>query len=234
MTTVQVDADRLDQLSAQVAEIAAELQRQRAERERWAELGHELIPVSKQALDTVTRELDELSADMTIEDMAALGREFARNVRTLQALLAQLSSVAELASEVTPLAEPAMQKLTESLAELERRGYFGFARNGLGIVDRVVTSFTEEDVQALGENIVLILQAVREMTQPEVMALVRRTMVTVREDESAYATPPSTFALLRQMRDPEVRRGLARVMDMLRTIGVQSAAPTQTTPSPER
>ena len=37
------------------------------------------------------------------------------------------------------------------------------------IADRVVTEFTEEDVKALGDNVVTILNAVKEMTQPEVM-----------------------------------------------------------------
>jgi uncharacterized protein YjgD (DUF1641 family) len=33
--------------------------------------------------------------------------------------------------------------------------------------------------------------------------------------------PPSIFALLKSMRDPQTRRGLARLMAMLHTIGEQ-------------
>jgi len=97
------------------------------------------------------------------------------------------------------------------------------------IADRGVTSFTEEDVQALGDNIVLILNTVKEMTQPEVMNLLSRTAVEVQEiEDSPVGPPPSTFALLRQMRDPEVRRGLARALTVLRSLGSQ--APTTTSP----
>ncbi len=53
--------------------------------------------------------------------------------------------------------------------ELEQKGYFTFARGGMRMMDNVVTSFSEEDVNRLGDNIVLILNTVKDMTQPEIM-----------------------------------------------------------------
>ncbi len=64
-----------------------------------------------------------------------------------------------------------------SLAELEQKGYFTFARGGMRIVDNVVTSFTEDDVNRLGDNVVLILNTVKDMTQPEIMNFVRNTLL---------------------------------------------------------
>jgi uncharacterized protein YjgD (DUF1641 family) len=113
---------------------------------------------------------------------------------------------------------------TDRLAELERRGYFDFVRSGAGVIDRIVTTYTEDDVEALGDNIVLILDTVKEMTQPEVMTMLRRTFHTVGDSE-AISEPPSTFALLKQMRDPQVRLGLARVLTMLRSVGEDSTSP---------
>ena len=78
---------------------------------------------------------------------------------------------------------------------------------------------SEDDVAALGDNVVTILNAVKEMTQPEVMGLVQRTAISVQDVEEAHIEPPSMFALLKQMRDPQTRRGLARVMAMLHTVG---------------
>ena len=109
------------------------------------------------------------------------------------------------------------------LASLDERGYFDIGRSGLGVIDRVVTSFTEEDVEALGDNIVLILQTVREMTQPEVMQMLQRTFTTVQNEELVEPTePPGTLALLREMRQPEVRRGLSKALHMLRSLGEES------------
>jgi uncharacterized protein YjgD (DUF1641 family) len=38
--------------------------------------------------------------------------------------------------------------------------------------------------------------------------------------------PPSALALLKSMRDPQTRRGLARVLSMLQTVGAESPAVT--------
>jgi uncharacterized protein YjgD (DUF1641 family) len=129
---------------------------------------------------------------------------------------------AELVKDMAPVAGQAMTSLTEILAEAERRGYFGFARSGMGVVDKVVTSFSEEDVDALGENIVLILDTIKQMTQPEVMAMLRRTVGVARESEPAE--PPTLFGLLKEMRRPEVRMGLARVISMLGSVGADPPA----------
>lgn len=133
--------------------------------------------------------------------------------------------------ELTELAGPVMAMLTTWTAELERKGYFGFAEGGLRIADRVVTSFDEDDIDALGDNIVLILNTVKEMTQPEVMGLLSRTAVEVQDiEDGPLGPPPSTLALLKQMRDPDVRRGLSRTLTVLRSLGAQNQTPTAIAP----
>jgi uncharacterized protein YjgD (DUF1641 family) len=218
--TAVVDAqilDRLDALTVQVAYLTEQAQAQAQSRQRWADLAGTMAPVTRGAMDMAVRELEEL--DLTTEELAAFGRTMARSLPRLQALMAQLEPVAELAEHASQLSAPALAKLTDVLADADAKGYFAFARQGARIADNVVTEFTEDDVRALGDNVTTILRAVKEMTQPEVMALVQRTAITMQAGEEAHAEPPSMLALLRQMRDPQTRRGLARVMSMLRSVG---------------
>jgi uncharacterized protein YjgD (DUF1641 family) len=220
--------ERLELLTEQVAMIADELRVQRAQRERWAELVTDSAPVVSGAVDMVTRELDALSDDVTVEDAAQLARSLVRAIPTMEALLRQLELVSSLVDEVVPLATPAMASLTGVLQDLDDKGYFRFAQGGVEIVDKVVTSFTEEDVAALGDNVVLILNTVKEMTQPEVMTLLQRTALTAQDVDQDFADSPSMLALLKQMRDPQTRRGLGRVMAMLRTVGAEQPASEKT------
>lgn len=127
-------------------------------------------------------------------------------------------ALSELTRDLSPIASQGFQTVTRVMTDAEERGYTDFARSSLGVVDRVVTSFSEEDVKALGDNIVLILETVKEMTQPEVMSLLRATLQNV-HDAPEPAEPPSVFSLLGQMREPEVRRGLARLIVFLRGLG---------------
>ncbi|MEI2785778.1 MAG: DUF1641 domain-containing protein [Candidatus Nanopelagicales bacterium] len=219
--TAQLDgtdlASQVDRLSAQMDFITAELLAQREARERWSELVETLVPVTRGAMDVATREMQELSQDVTIDDVTRFARTLARSLPQIEALIAQLDSLSELTETVTSLSGAGVAKLTDTLQAADEKGYFAFAREGSKIADRVVTEYTEEDVRALGDNVVTILNAVKEMTQPEVMGLVQRSVVQVQEPME----PPSMFALLKSMRDPQTRRGLARVMAMLHTVGEQ-------------
>ena len=220
---------RLDLLSEQVGAIAEELRRQRESREQWSELVTDLTPVTKGVMDVATRELEDLSEEVSLEDAVRFLKTMARELPRLEALMAQLDSMSQLVTEVMPLVGPGMGKLTDVLQQLDEKGYFMFAPGGLEIADKVVTSFDHDDVVALGDNVVLILNTVKEMTQPEVMGMLKRTFVTVQEVEEAHVEPPSMFALIREMRDPQTRRGLARVMSMLRTVGAEQ--PESSTPT---
>ena len=176
---------------------------------------------------------------MTVADMdyALMNQGVVERLDRLSLQMTEISEELERQREMremllglTELAGPVMQMVTAKATELDEKGYFTFAQGGLEIADRVVTSFDEDDIKALGDNVVLILNTVKEMTQPEVMNLLSRTALEVQESEDAPAgPPPSTFALLRQMRDPEVRRGLARALIVLRSLGSQAPAPTAPT-----
>jgi uncharacterized protein YjgD (DUF1641 family) len=156
-------------------------------------------------LDMITRHLEEIAAEV-------------RWQRT------QRESLQELLHDVSGLTGTSMGTLTERLVDLEQRGHLGFARSSLGVVDKVMTSFSEDDVEALGDNVVLILQTVKEMTQPEIMTMLQRTAHAVNEDAGASAETPSTLHLLRELRDPEIRRGLQRLLNLLRTMGEKPAS----------
>lgn len=221
LASPQISADeRLDQLAGQLAEITGELRRQRQERERWQELAGDLAPVAGQAMAMATSQLEAGEYDLAA--VARLVQALMRDAALFEALIGPLRSASALAAEIGPLAAPAADSLTARMQQLDERGYFAFARQGAGILDTIVTSFTEEDVQQLGDNVVLILQTVKQMTQPEIMGMLRRTAVTIAEAEAdGQAKAPSALALLRQMRDPQIRRGLARALATLRALGAE-------------
>jgi uncharacterized protein YjgD (DUF1641 family) len=217
---------RLDAMSAQMAVMAEQIARADAAREQWAELVETLVPVSRDVMDMTTRELTALESDVTIDDVTRFARTSARSIPQLTALMGQLGSFSELGAEVTSISGAGVAKLTEVLQAAEDKGYFMFAREGATIADRIVTTYSEDDVRALGDNVITIINAVKELTQPEVMQLLNRTALTIQEVEETPMEPPSALALLKSMRDPQTRRGLARVLSMLHTVGAEQPSVT--------
>jgi len=128
----------------------------------------------------------------------------------------------DLIHDVGPIAQQGMAIATRTLATAQDRGYVDFVQGGLGVVDRVVTAFDRNDLEALGDNVVLILETVKEMTQPEIMTMLRRTAHLVNETPGAPSEPPSALGLLGQLRDRDVRRGLDRLLRVLRSLGQES------------
>lgn len=214
MTTLTADP-RLDRIADQLDAVTAELAALRAERARWSELATDLTPILTRGLEAGAERLGDLELDT--RDFGELGAALIEALPAITALVRAIGPLSELAGTAAPLLEPAVKVSTARLTDLEDRGYFDFASGTLGVLDRVVTSFDRTDLEALGDNVVLILQTVRDMTQPEVMTMLRRTFSTVTEDD--IGEPPGTLALLRELRDPGVRRGLSKVLHTLRTLG---------------
>jgi uncharacterized protein YjgD (DUF1641 family)/tetrahydromethanopterin S-methyltransferase subunit G len=207
---------KLDALTARVEEIAVEATIQRQRRDAWVELLEDVRPITNQAFEMAVEQLDEVEEYVNLTDLGHLAKRLLRNTRNLEQLLDRMESVIELVDDAAPIGRSAFISLMEQLEAFEQKGYFAFGKEAAGIVDQVVSSFSPEDVHALGDNVVLILNTVKEMTQPEVMTMLRRTASTVRDQE-----PPedvSLLSLLRQMRDPAVKRGLAKALMTLRSI----------------
>jgi uncharacterized protein YjgD (DUF1641 family) len=222
--TTTLDTDRLSSLEAKLdrltehVEFLAEQARQDAlRREMVSELISDMSPIAAQAMNTMTQELDTTDLDMA--KVVRLLKRFAESAEVLDATLAQLQSAHGLVEDIMPLTGDAFAKATTALADLEQRGYFTFAKEGFGVLDRVVTTYDENDIRALGDNIVVILDTVKQMTQPEVMTMLSRSVNSIEEVD---AEPASLFNLARQMRDPEIKRGLARLLGILRTMGAEN------------
>jgi uncharacterized protein YjgD (DUF1641 family) len=207
---------KVDALTAQVTFLAEEARMQQRRRQEWDELKGDLTPVAGEAYRLAVQQLDEIEGYVQLEDIIRLAKRMMRNTHNIEKMLDQLEAFSELTSEVVPLTEGMFLTLMARLDEMERKGYFTFLQGGMEIVDTIVSNFTEEDVKQLGENIVLILNTVKEMTQPDVMQLLSSTATSMKEDE--IPDKVSMLYLMRQFNDPAVRKGLARTMNVLKTV----------------
>ena len=213
---------KIDTLTAQVTYLAEQAQAQERQRQAYAELFDDVKPIVNDVFRISVEQLEEVQEYVDLSDLLRLAKRLMRNGRNLERMLDQLEGLMSLADTLGPLADEAFSKAVNALSDMERKGYFTFAQGGLRIADNVVTSFDEEDVNRLGDNVVLILNTVKDMTQPEIMNFVRSTLL-VAEEEVQKPVDTSLVSLIRQMNDPAVRRGLALTMRVLHAVGSMSA-----------
>ena len=213
---------KLDALTAQVAYLAEQARLNAQSREATDDLVQTAVPIARDVLGMASTELAEVEQYVAIPDLVRVLKKLARHLPQIEMLLDQIDSVTDLLEILGPMLKEGMDLGTGVMSDLERKGYFAFAQSGLRMADNVVTSFTREDVDRLGDNVVLILNTVKDLTQPEIMTFLRNTLqVAEREVEKPVDT--SLGALMGQFGDPAVRRGLALTMRVLKVVGKQAA-----------
>ena len=193
---------KLDELSAQVAFLAEHARETARRQQERAELMHDLLPIANDALGLVTEQLDEIQGYVDLSDLLRLLKRLLRNGRNLDRMLDQLESLMDLAQTIGPLSDSIFEKATDVLQAADQRGYFALATGGAKAVDKVAASLAPEDLDRLADNLVVVVAGFKELDQP---------------------ADPGIRPLLKQMRDPEVQRGLAAVLRVLRAIGAHTA-----------
>jgi uncharacterized protein YjgD (DUF1641 family) len=212
---------KIDLLTAQVGYLTEQAQINERQRNERSELMRDITPLANQAFTLAVEQLEEVQEYIDLGDLMRLFKRLLRNGRNLEKMLDQLESLTDLLETVGPLADDAFGKVVELMAGLEARGYFTFARGGAHLMDQLVASFSEEDLIHLGDSLPQIAGLVKEIAQPDVVDIAQVTLLEAKQ-EIVKPINTSTVALIRQLNDPDVRRGLALTLRLLQVIGAQA------------
>jgi uncharacterized protein YjgD (DUF1641 family) len=232
--TVEAQRQRLEilessangQLMAKLDYLVAQAQAQQRFQDEMEELKRDLIPIANHMIKLTIDELAEVGSEFQAEDLLFMLKRLLRDTRLIVDGLDRLESMAELFDETQRLSKQVFNQAVMKLDHLEREGYFTFARGGWRIAERIVSEFGEEDINALGDNIVTILRTVRNLTQPEIMALTNNALGALQSDLPEGGNP-SLWTLLRDLSDPKVRRGLSRLLNMVKVLADQPTGPSK-------
>ncbi|HSG43472.1 MAG TPA: DUF1641 domain-containing protein [Anaerolineales bacterium] len=186
--------NELAQINQKLEYLTAQFEAQREQQQSMKELVDDAVPIVNHVVKLSIDELAEIGNDFELGDLLFLVKRVLRDTRMLVGLLDQLEAVAELANEGQHMGKRIFHQVTMELDRLEREGYFGFARAGAKVAERLVHDHKPEDLEALGTRLADTLQE----ETPEKVSL---------------------FALLRAMGDQKVRRGLYRSLNLLKAIG---------------
>jgi uncharacterized protein YjgD (DUF1641 family) len=227
--TVVAQSQRLETLetqngNAQLMEkldfLVKQAETQSRQREEFSELKRDVMPIVNQMIKLSIDELAEIGSEFQGEDLLFLIKRLLRDTHMLVEGLNRLEMMMELYDETQRIGQGVFNQAVVKLDQLERAGYFAFARSGWRIIERIVEEFSEEDVNALGDNIVTILNTVKNLTQPEIMALTNNAIYAIQE-QPIDEEDVSLWAILKDLSDPKVRAGMARMLNMLKVLADQ-------------
>jgi uncharacterized protein YjgD (DUF1641 family) len=89
------------------------------------------------------------------------------------------------------------------------------------VIDNVVTSFTVEDVRALSDNVVAILNTIKSLTQPDMLHAINNAVTVYKKLDIEIEENVSYFQLFKRMNTPEMRNGIAFGIKFLKSLAEQ-------------
>ncbi|MEN8115934.1 MAG: DUF1641 domain-containing protein [Bacteroidota bacterium] len=212
-------------LQTQVAELNQKVDllldyvnQQRLKTNELEDLVADLSIVGKDMYDTAVEELDNRMVNLDLDDVKGLVLRVLRNIDNMNKFLETFESMNDFMKDASPLFNEAVIDFTKKLNEFDQKGYFEFfAETGL-ILDNIITHYQPEDVRALANNIVTIMEAVRSATQPEMMQALNNGLKIYGSLEMENVPEYSIFKVMREMNKPEMKRSLGFFMTFMKNI----------------
>jgi uncharacterized protein YjgD (DUF1641 family) len=130
----------------------------------------------------------------------------------------QFESITDFLHDATPLTREYIIDFMKKMDEFDRKGYFEFIKESVKIFDNIVTSFTVDDVKKLGDNIVTIMNTVKNLTQPDMLQAINNATDIYKKIDIEVSKDISLYKLLKEINTPEMKRGLAFSIQFLKSL----------------
>lgn len=209
---------QIDSINNKLDLILEEIAFQKKHRQEMDDLKEDLMRVGNDLYRTAVSELEEVHDHIQTGDILHLSKKLLRNVNNLSKMFDQLESARDFINDASPLFRESIIDLMKNLDEFDRKGYIQFVKELRGVADNIVTSFSTEDVKNLGENVVTILNTVKNLTQPDMLHAINNAVTVYTNLDIEIEKDVSVFKLMKEFNTPEVKRGLAFGLQFLKNI----------------
>jgi uncharacterized protein YjgD (DUF1641 family) len=209
---------QITELNAKLDIILEEIELQKRHRREMEDLKDDLLRVGKDVYQTAVEELDQIHDYVNSRDILHFGKYMLRNVNTISRVIQQLESAKDFLTDASPLIRESIIDFMEKLDEIDRKGYFEFIKELSKVSDKVVTSFTVDDVKSLGDNIVIILNTVKNLTQPDMLHTINNAINVYKKLDIKVTEKVTLLSLLKELNDPKTKKGLAFAIRLLKNL----------------
>ncbi len=209
---------QLAQIQSQQALILEELAIARRHRREMEELKEDLTGIAKDVFHTAVIELDDVAPFVQTGDFLKLVKKIIRNIHNINEVIHKFESLLDFFEDGKPIGKDLFQDLLYRLDELDRKGYFEFIAELFRVADNVVTHFGVEDVKLLGENIVSILETVKNLSQPDMLHSINNAVSIYKDLDTQQIEEYTIWRALKELRTPEMKKGIGFIMTFLKNL----------------
>jgi uncharacterized protein YjgD (DUF1641 family) len=209
---------QIDSINQKLDLILEEIHAQREMRESMLDLADDVSIIGKDIFKNAVVQLDKAGVELDSEAIAGIGLKLIRNAGNINDLLDTLESVNDFLKDVSPIIHQVGLDAIQKLNYLEQRGYIDFFKELSKALDNIVTHFTVEDVKALTDNIVVIMETVKNLTQPDMLKAVNNAVMIYKHMDMENVEEISLFKAMMEFRKPEMKKGIGFMITFLKRL----------------
>ncbi len=214
---------QIDEINQKLDLVLLYVNEQRLKSERMEDLVTDVSIIGKDLFNSTVYELDNQGIELDVEEIKVLVFKLIKNAGNFTRVLEMFESTVDFTLDAGPIAREVIIDLIKKLHEFERKGYFEFFRELYRIMDNIITHYSEEDVRLLAENVVTILDTVKNLTQPEMLKAMNNAVNIYKNLGTDNIEEYSLFKALREMRSPEMRRSIGFIISFLKNLSKENS-----------
>jgi uncharacterized protein YjgD (DUF1641 family) len=209
---------QIAELNRKVDTILEYVNQQRLKSQAMDDLVEDVSIIGKDVYDSTVKALDEHEVVLDPDELRELGVRVAQNVGNFNSILDTMGSALDLLRDVGPIANEVIIDTTKKLHEFEQKGYFEFMVEFGNIIDNVITYYQVEDARMLADNVVAILDTIKNLTQPDMLRSVDNAIRVFSKLEMDNIPSYSIFKVMRELNKPEMKRAFGFFMTFMKNL----------------
>ena len=209
---------QIDEINVKLDSILECALTQKQRSERMDDLVADANIIAKDAFRSTVEELDRQGVELNWDDIKYLLFKFIKNVDKFTWVMDTFDSVYDLMQDMGPVVRETIIDAIRKMAEFERKGYFEFFREMMRTMDNVVTHYSGEDVKLLADNVVTIMDTVKNITQPDMLHAMNNAVNVFQKLELEDIPEYTLWKAMKEMRSPEMKKGIGFMITFLKNL----------------
>jgi len=210
--------ERLDKLETKIDLLLEYVNQQRLNTSVVEDLAGDLGIIGKDFYDTAVEELDKRQVEIDPSELTDLMISFMRNIGNFKVVMNTFEMAIDLTKEIGPIAVEVIIDFTKKLAVFEEKGYFEFVKDIAPIVDNIIMGLTPKDMKDLADNIMLILNTIKDITQPNMLKSIDNAVKMYSSLETENIPSYSLWRLMREINSPEMKKAIGFAVTFMKNM----------------
>jgi len=185
---------------------------------RLDDLMEDVNIITKDAFRTTVEELEMQGVELNWDDLKFLGFKLMKNVGKFTFVMDTFESLYDLMQDLGPVANEVIIDMIRKMHEFEQKGYFEFFAEISRAMDNIITHYSGEDVKLLADNVVTIMDTLKNITQPEMLQAMNNAVNVFQKLELDDIPEYSIWKAMREMRSPEMKKGIGFMISFLKNL----------------